>query len=93
MRCHTISIEPDSRLAAAIGTTNVAVNSQHHQAVKRLAPGSRIVAHAPDGVVEAIEHTTLPVACVQFHPEGLVKYADEETFTRLFRNLPAFIGF
>ena len=33
-----------------------------------------------------------PHAGVQFHPEGLVKYADDETFTRLFRNLPAFIG-
>lgn len=93
VRCHTVSIEPDSRLAAVIGTTNVAVNSQHHQAVKRLASGFRSVAHAPDGVIEAIEHTTLPVAGVQFHPEGLVKYADDETFTRLFRNLPAFVGF
>ena len=91
-RCHTISIEPDSRLAAVLGVTNVEVNSQHHQAVKRLAPGFRIVARAPDGVVEAIEHATLPVAGVQFHPEGLVKYADDETCTRLFRNLPAFIG-
>ena len=90
-RCHMIGIEPDSRLAAAIGATNVAVNSQHHQAVKRLAPGFRIIARAPDGVVEAIEHVSLPVAGVQFHPEGLVKYADDEIFTRLFRNLPTFI--
>ena len=93
VRCHAINIEPDSRLAAVIGTTNVAVNSQHHQAVKRLASGFRIVARAPDGVVEAIEHTSLPVAGVQFHPEGLVKYADDEFATRIFRDLPAFIGF
>ena len=91
-RCHTIGIEPDSRLAAVIGATNVAVNSRHHQAVKRLASGFRIVARAPDGVVEAIEHTSLPVAGVQFHPEGLVKYADDEIFMRFFLNLPTFIG-
>ena len=92
-RCHKIVIEPDSRLAAVIGATDADVNSQHHQAVKRLAPGFRIVARAPDGVVEAIEHTSLPVAGVQFHPEGLVKYAGDERFTRLFRDLPKFIGF
>ena len=63
------------------------------QAVKDLAPGLRIVARAPDGVVEAFEHTSLPVAGVQFHPERLVRCADDMFFSRLFRNLPAFIGF
>ena len=92
-RRHLITIEPDSRLAAVLGTTAIGVNSQHHQAVKDLAPGLRIVARAPDGVVEAFEHTTLPVAGVQFHPEGLVRCADDMFFSRLFRNLPAFIGF
>lgn len=91
-RCHSVGIEPDSRLAAAIGATNAVVNSMHHQAVKRLAPGFRITARAPDGVVEAIEHDSLPVAGVQFHPEGLVKYADDEACTRFFRNLPVFVG-
>ena len=91
-RCHSVAIEPDSRLAAAIGATNAVVNSMHHQAVKRLAPGFRITARAPDGVVEAIEHESLPVAGVQFHPEGLVKYADDEACIRFFRSLPSFIG-
>ena len=91
-RCHSIGIEPGSRLAAAIGATNAVVNSMHHQAVKRLAPGFRITARAPDGVVEAIEHDSLPVAGVQFHPEGLVKYADDGFCTRFFRNLPVFVG-
>ena len=45
------------------------------------------------GVAEAIEYATLPVVGVQFHPEELVKYADDEHCTRLFRNLPEFIGF
>lgn len=91
-RCHSIGIEPGSRLAAAFGATNVVVSSMHHQAVKRLAPGFRITARAPDGVVEAIEHESLPVAGVQFHPEGLVKYADDEACTKFFGNLPVFIG-
>ena len=92
-RRHLVTIEPDSRLAAVLGTTAIGVNSQHHQAVKALAPGFRIVARAPDGVVEAIEHTSLPVVGVQFHPEGLVMCANDMFMTRLFRDLPRFVGF
>lgn len=68
---HTVDIEPGSRLADIIGaTTGVTVNTLHHQSVERLAPGLVITAHAPDGVVEAVEwpgkHFLLGV---QWHPE------------------------
>ena len=33
------------------------------------APGFRVTATAPDGVIEAIEHERLPIFCFQFHPE------------------------
>ncbi len=69
---HTVAIEGGSRLAAAVGGAPLAVNSHHHQCVKRLAPGFRVAARAPDGVVEAIECDTYPAAGVQFHPESLV---------------------
>jgi putative glutamine amidotransferase len=52
---HRISVEPGSRLHAALGTDEVEVDSFHHQALGRVAPGLRPVASAPDGVVEAIE--------------------------------------
>lgn len=49
------------------------VNSSHHQAVDRVAPGFVVTARAADGIVEAME---LPGARylrgVQFHPERLV---------------------
>jgi putative glutamine amidotransferase len=47
------------------------VNSRHHQAVKKLAPGFEVVATAPDGVVEAIEceRGTFCLG-VQWHPEN-----------------------
>lgn len=49
-----------------------AVNSAHHQAVKQLGNGLRAVAwSADDRVIEAIEHETLPVEGVQWHPERL----------------------
>lgn len=47
------------------------VNSRHHQAVQNLAPGLKIRAVAPDGVVEAVY---MPgkrhVRAVQWHPEN-----------------------
>lgn len=52
---HTISVEPGSRLHAALGVEEIEVDSFHHQALDRVAPGLRVVARAPDGVVEAVE--------------------------------------
>ena len=52
---HPIAIEPGSRLARALGADEAEVDSFHHQAIDRLAPGLRAVAWAPDRVVEAVE--------------------------------------
>ncbi|NNF55955.1 MAG: gamma-glutamyl-gamma-aminobutyrate hydrolase family protein [Acidimicrobiales bacterium] len=66
---HSISIAPDSSLAQLYGT-QLMVNSLHHQTVDRL--GKDLVATAySDGVVEGLEHQTLPVLAVQWHPEML----------------------
>ena len=70
---HAIAIESGSRLAQLAGSGEIRVNSSHHQSV--LAPGKdlRIVARAPDGVVEAIEWTgdSNWVTGVQWHPERM----------------------
>ncbi|MBQ9347122.1 MAG: gamma-glutamyl-gamma-aminobutyrate hydrolase family protein, partial [Oscillibacter sp.] len=47
------------------------VNSAHHQAADRLGVGLTAVQWAPDGIVEAVVHRTLPVWGVQWHPERL----------------------
>jgi putative glutamine amidotransferase len=52
---HRIAIEPGSLLHEALGETEIEVDSFHHQALDRIAPGLRVVARAPDGVVEAVE--------------------------------------
>lgn len=72
---HPIEVEEGSRLAEILGITSLEVNSSHHQAVKRLGEGLRIVARSPDGVVEAIE-TTDPgrfFIGVQWHPERMME--------------------
>jgi putative glutamine amidotransferase len=52
---HPMSVEPGSRLYAALGVEEIEVDSFHHQAIDRLAPGLRATGVAPDGVVEVIE--------------------------------------
>ena len=49
------------------------VNSSHHQAILRPGHGLRVTAHAPDGVVEAIEWEGGRdwVVGVQWHPERM----------------------
>lgn len=49
------------------------MNSFHHQAIRKLAKGFRVAAVVqPAGLIEAIEHETLPVYGVQWHPERMM---------------------
>jgi putative glutamine amidotransferase len=71
---HTISLEANSRLAQLAGVSEIRVNSSHHQSVLASGKNLRVVAHAPDGVIEAIEWTgdSNWVTGVQWHPERMV---------------------
>lgn len=79
---HLVRIEPNSRLASALGEDPICVNSLHHQGVA--APGAemRVCARAEDGLIEAIEREG-PHFCVgvQWHPE---KLDDSEALFRAF---------
>jgi putative glutamine amidotransferase len=68
---HSVAVAPGGVLESIVAQPTIEVNSIHAQGVKRLAPGLRIEARAPDGLVEAF---SLPQAkgfnlCVQWHPE------------------------
>jgi putative glutamine amidotransferase len=67
---HPCLSAPGSLLARLYGS-RFAVNSTHHQGLGRLGTGLRVTAWAPDGTVEAMEHETLPLISVQFHPERM----------------------
>jgi putative glutamine amidotransferase len=45
------------------------VNSYHHQSIRDPGRGLRVTARSADGIAEAIEHETLPIRAVQWHPE------------------------
>jgi len=67
---HAVQIEPGSLLADIIEAEQIRVYSNHHQAVKDLAEGFKIVARSEDGVVEAMERTEGSFGLfVQWHPE------------------------
>jgi putative glutamine amidotransferase len=71
---HSVRIQPGSRLLQLLGSEQMAVNSMHHQGIKRLAPDLTATAFAPDGLIEAVERPDLPfVVGVQWHPEELVE--------------------
>lgn len=66
---HNITITEGSALSGLYGTEHQ-VNSLHHQTVDRL--GDNLTATAMhDGTVEGLEHQTLPIVAVQWHPEML----------------------
>jgi putative glutamine amidotransferase len=73
---HDVWIEDDSLLARLMqerlgDSDSVAVNSRHHQAIRQVAPGFRVVATAPDGIIEAIEDPASGFCLgVQWHPEN-----------------------
>jgi len=70
---HPIQVLPGTRLAAIAGAqADLRVNSRHHQGLRaeHLAPGLRMSAIAPDGVIEGLEGTGEPfLVGIQFHPE------------------------
>jgi putative glutamine amidotransferase len=81
---HTVEVKPGGRLEAIRGKGSFEVNSVHGQGIHRLAPGARIEATAPDGLVEAfsISDASGFNLCVQWHPEW--RAADNPESRRLF---------
>jgi putative glutamine amidotransferase len=70
---HAVAVEPGSILARILGAASALVNSFHHQSIGKVAPGFRVAAKSPDGVIEAIERPDLPFYVgVQWHPERML---------------------
>ena len=75
---HPVAIEAGSKLAELAGGAEALVNSSHHQSVLKPGRELRVTAHAPDGVVEAVEWTgdSNWVMGVQWHPERMTASGD-----------------
>lgn len=84
---HPVSIIKGSKLAEITGQEMLQVNTFHHQAIRKLAPGFKVTAWAPDSVVEAIEaYPVRQMLGVQFHPE-IFTAAGDTTMRKLFKFL------
>ena len=72
-RTHAVRLASGSRAVSALGAEAIVVNSFHHQAIRRLAPGLVATGWSEDGVIEAAESADGEpwLVAVQWHPEEL----------------------
>jgi putative glutamine amidotransferase len=68
---HAVNVLPGTHLHRVFGGGQLKVNTYHIQALARVAPGLRVSATSPDGVVEGIESEDGRLIGVQFHPERM----------------------
>ena len=81
---HEVSVEVDSPLYNCLETRQLSVNSCHHQAVKKLADGLKIMAVSPDGIAEALYKPDCRFLwAVQWHPE--FSYRTDPSSRKIFR--------
>lgn len=68
---HPVEVAPGGLLEHIVGAPRFEVNSLHGQGVNRLAPGLRVEARAPDGLIEAFspERARGFMLGLQWHPE------------------------
>jgi putative glutamine amidotransferase len=81
---HGIAVTPGTKLHRIVGSTEMQVNSAHHQAVRDPGPRAVVDAVAPDGVIEGIEDDSYRFCLgVQWHPEFLIDPGDRRIFDAL----------
>ena len=81
---HKVTMDENSVLGKILGK-EIYTNSFHHQGIKKVGEGLRIVGSTNDGIPEALESEDGLVYAVQWHPEDL--YADYPVFKGLFTRL------
>lgn len=72
---HAVKLKEGSILALQASISEGEVNSNHHQAINKIAPGFEVIATAEDGIPEAFHFLDInnhPFAmAVQWHPERM----------------------
>ena len=89
---HTLNVESDSLVGRVYGDGEIRVSSRHHMAIDEVAPGFRVTARCPDGVIEAIESEMMDWFAVgtQFHPEcGAASALDVRIFEEFIEAIEA----
>ncbi|MGA2496222.1 MAG: gamma-glutamyl-gamma-aminobutyrate hydrolase family protein [Tepidisphaeraceae bacterium] len=82
---HPVRVDLDTGLGRIWEKPELSANTYHKQAIHELGRDLRVVATAPDGIIEAIEDPAFPLfAAVQWHPERL---SDEPDHLAIFKLL------
>ncbi len=83
-----VTVDSSTELASVLGSSEVKVNSIHHQAVDALGDGLAAVAWAEDGIIEGMSYEgDWPLLAVQWHPERL--FTEDPASLALFDGLVA----
>jgi putative glutamine amidotransferase len=84
---HMVMLSPDSYIFdVMLQSRRIRVNSNHHQSIRRIAPGFDVTARADDYVVEAIKHNgKVFILGLQFHPERMIN--DDPRCNKFFQKL------
>jgi putative glutamine amidotransferase len=72
-RTHGVRLQAGSRAAVALDSTQISVNSVHHQAIRELGKGLVATGWSEDGLIEAAESEAGAswILAVQWHPEEM----------------------
>jgi len=92
---HTLDVESDSLVGRVYGDGEIRVSSRHHMAIDEVAPGFRVTARCPDGVIEAIESEMMDWFAfgTQFHPEcGAASALDVRIFEEFIEGVEERVG-
>lgn len=82
---HSVDIVKDSPLYNCLNTEQIRVNSYHHQAVKDVAPGLKVMATSEDGLVEGLYMPDQRFLwAIQWHPE--FSYLKDENSQKIFKS-------
>ena len=84
---HSVSVVEGSLMHQILGEKEIKVNTFHHQAIDKLAPGLKIVGWSNDSVPELIEaYPHRQILGTQFHPE-IFTAAGDALMGKLFKFL------
>ena len=84
---HSVSVVDGSVMHQILGEKEIQVNTFHHQAIEKLAPGLKIVGWSNDSVPELIEaYPHRQIIGTQFHPE-IFTAAGDALMGKLFKFL------
>ena len=83
-RTHPIQVASYTMLGDLYGEGEILVNSTHHQAVRNFGQGLYRTAWDENGVVEGMQHASLPIWTVQFHPERMTGENGEADGQKIF---------